>query len=551
MAQWLGSPTAYYRSSDSSMTYTDFLQQRELNRELATWVSAPVKSMITTTNEASGAQIRQLERLEEAHREATHEIVWSISDLKKATEDGFSRVGSVLEWGFARVAAELGRTNDHLEKIENLIENPSLTWAYEQFSRARDRLRRGHFAEALDAVDKAINGYGSELGENTEHRFHFLRGVVLLGDSLNNSPDVIDLSAAESAFLASSRYAAHDFPEESANGQLYAAYAANCQGKYTEAAAYARKGLTLHETAGLHYELARAFCALRDLEGAAYHLKWSIRLDRNLLTKAPGDPAFILQTDFVEKVFSELLQEIKEIAFGAHPLIKAEADRMSALYYYSNTFDVSYGANSSDSTAINAARSLARRLEESADFGIDDIRIVLEEIPNLWMDLGNWNAKFVENAKVFLSSLLQDRRAAAGEMRDPPPASENLPFGVGIAVAALTLLYACTNFGHNSGSSDILEELISTLGTPIIFGFIAAGITYFVVAQGRESVVQNVRQARESLSNLSTAAAHEQSSLGSAVLYSPSRAVFDVVPGWALGFKPSASTDATAPHPPG
>lgn len=541
MAQWLGSPTAYYRSSDSSMTYTDFLQQRELNRELATWVSAPVKSMITAANEASGAQIRQLERLENAHREATYEIVWSIDNLRKATEDGFSRVGSVLEWGFARVAAELGRTNDHLEKIENLIENPSLTWAYEQFSRARDRFRRGHFAEALDAVDKAINGYGTELGENTEHRFHFLRGVVLLGDSLNNSSEVVDLSAAESAFLASSRYAAHDFPAEAANAQLYAAYAANCQGKYTDAAAHGRKGLAFHETAGLHYELARALCALGDYEGAAHHLKWSIRFDRNLLTKTPGDPAFNVKSGFVEKVFSELLQEVKQIALAACPLIKAEVDKLSAVSYYSDTFGTSYDADPRESAAIAAASSLARRLEKSAEGGIDDIRQVLEEIPAFWTQLNNWNAGFIEEVRSFLSASMQDRRATAGEMRDPPPASENLPFGVGIAVAALTLAYACTNFGHNSGSSDIIEELISTLGTPVIFGLIASGITYFVISQGRDAVAQNVRQTRQSLSELSSATSREQSSLASTVLYSPSRAVFDAVPGWAMGFQPSVT----------
>lgn len=192
---WLGSPTDFYRSGDLRLSYTDYLQRRELDDHLAFQITGSIKELVTQGDSIAHAQISQLQQIEAAQAETTaavYVVAQAIEDLRHETEQGFRRVGAILEWGFSELIFQQSRTNDLLSDILHALKTPSLTWAYEQFERARDRYRRGHHLEALESLEKAIEGHASELGDKTEHRFHYLRGIIKLGSFQNHEPAVIN-----------------------------------------------------------------------------------------------------------------------------------------------------------------------------------------------------------------------------------------------------------------------------------------------------------------------------------------------------------------------
>ena len=53
----------------------------------------------------------------------------------------------------------------------------------EQYTVAGDAFERGFSEEALDYVNRAIDGYGEKSGFKLESRFYILRGLIRLGGS--------------------------------------------------------------------------------------------------------------------------------------------------------------------------------------------------------------------------------------------------------------------------------------------------------------------------------------------------------------------------------
>lgn len=428
------------------MSYTDYLQRRELDDHLAFQITEPIKELITSNSEALNAQINALERVEAAQAQAAYEVVCAIQDLQEATESGFRHIGSILEWGFSEVIVQISRTNDLLTDIRNLAENRSLTWAYEQFNRARDRYRRGHFLEALESVDKAINGHGTELGDSTEHRFHYLRGIIRLGSLKNHSSDVVDLAEAEQAFLTSAKYAVHDFPAEAADSLMCAAHAANLLGHYADAAEYAERGLRLRDTAGLRYENARALLQLKKVLEAEEHLQWAIRLDKNLLIKAVGDPAFYAEQKFLEGVMRGLQVELRAMATESEKRVTAELSALNGVNYRSPAVGYVYSmVQMSPLTLSMATIALDRVKQAQSTGGVLDLRNAIEGVFVASSALESGDSDFKYNVTSALSEASRTiqseaqekvnqrhtRRAETAELR------ERMPWIIGIAICLI------------------------------------------------------------------------------------------------------------------
>jgi tetratricopeptide (TPR) repeat protein len=548
---YLGSSTDFYRSSDLTMTYTDYLQRRELDRDLAFQISEPIKELITVSEHALSAQISALEGIKAAQAEAAYEVVCAVRDLQEATEQGFRRVGSILEWGFTATLLQLGRISDQLSAIRNLLENPSLTWAYEQFNRARDLYRRGHYPEALESVDRAIHGHANDLGERTEHRFHQLRGVIRLGSFQNNSADVVNLAEAERDFLLASKYAAHDFPCQAADAQLCAAHAANHQGHYREAAAHAEKGLTFGATAGLHYELARSLLQLdRECE-AKDHLQNSIRLDRNLLLKASGDPAFRTHPGFIEEAFAELLTELRALAAKAEQLVASEIDQISRVCYSSLMSGQTHRGNDRDYAAAAAARALRQLLRDVRESGgIIDIRDALGQVPALWQTLEGWNDAFLDRLREVAHEYCATRRAERGEPGAAPPEALIVsgPLFFGMAVAGLVFLQRASHIWYllnhpNAGSvDDMLGALVGAVFSPIILGLLAWGAAALIGRTISSGMKANRSAAQSDLAALSTALSHELGRISQLKAYRPGGTILTSIPRWATGASDAAAT---------
>jgi tetratricopeptide (TPR) repeat protein len=539
VGQFLGRFTDFYRSSDLNMTYTDYLQQRELDDQLAIQISKPIKELITAQDRALGAQVTQLKAIEAAQTEAAYKVELSVQDLRLATEEGFRRVGSVLEWGFSSIILQLGRTNDLLKEIRNLVANPSLTWAYEKFNRARDLHRRRHYVDALDSINMAISGHGNELGESTEHRFHFLRGIILLGDQNNTSPEVVNLEEAERAFLVAAKYAAHDLPNEAAQSQLCAARAANLRAHYSDGALHAEKGLQYQETAGLHYELARALLQLGQWDKSKHHLKRAIRLDKRLLLKACGDPALRGDETFLQQAFGELLSELREIADNAARWLAGELERVRMVTYSSPTTGEVIGVDESRYSVFQDAGVWLRDVESiRSTGGIADIREAIEGLEPIWLQLKGWNHLFISNVSARLYKLEESYRKSAEDLLKKADSAGEVSGGCGWAIAAgvgtvglaLLVVQLSVSFGTTHADSG-LPGFLLLLAPVVAFFFFYIGENTAkergrAAAGERRTAGQNAKRVSESILS-------EAKNLHGSELYIVDSSILEIVPNWA------------------
>ena len=181
----------------SNVPYEEWLRRRDIAREGA----KPVVEAISTQTKAIVGEL-------------------------KAVNRNLEQINQTLQWGFAATIAQLRIMNETLAELLKVAKNPAQTAAYEQFEIARDAFRRELYLEALAAITAAIDGNNASPGYKLEWRFHFFLGCVRLGNFDNNSPEVVDLSKAEAAFLEAARIAKADAPDEAARALTAAGWAA-------------------------------------------------------------------------------------------------------------------------------------------------------------------------------------------------------------------------------------------------------------------------------------------------------------------------------------
>ena len=209
-------PTYLYDWSHASrVPYSDFLRAQQFERSIRYGIDNQTKQLIASNQQLSERGIEVLSEsldhgfttLSQDIGQVTDAVKEGAAAIETAVQKGASLVASTLNWGFTEVLISLGQLNINLSELVKLTRTPSQTWACEQFEIARDEYRRRLYPEALQSVTRAIEGLGSNPGIKTEFRFHFLVGTIKLGSYKNSSAEVIDLRAAEQAFLAAARYA--------------------------------------------------------------------------------------------------------------------------------------------------------------------------------------------------------------------------------------------------------------------------------------------------------------------------------------------------------
>ena len=174
-------------------------------------------------------------------QESTSKIVGAISEGNMQIEQAVSQQTNVMSgalgqlnasfnWAMNDVLMTMGHMNDSLKVLTDLSSNPEQTWAYEQFSIARDAFRKGLHHDALSYVQRAIRGHGDHTGYRLDFRFHMLLGGIYLGNATYPDSDLIDLEKAEAAFLDAAKYAIADYPSDAARAFLSAGWAATFLG---------------------------------------------------------------------------------------------------------------------------------------------------------------------------------------------------------------------------------------------------------------------------------------------------------------------------------
>lgn len=292
----------------TTLSYSDYLQARSFERSLKSEISSSAKSIIASNQELQRENIAVLRDLSSSVSAGFESISIEISDLST----GIRELNATFQWGFSELLTQAGRINDSLEELVRLAKTPAQTWAYEQFEIARDADRKGLFEEALEYLNRAINGYGGQTGYNLEYRFHFLLGRIRLGSFRNYSKDIVRLPEAERSFLYAARYAAQDAPKEAAQALLAAGWAAYCQGEMTKAGDYTRQAVSFDpKLAEAYFQLAKVSMHLNNAQDALAPLQQAIELDRGYTIKAAADEDFKRHENQVMDLFDKLREGAK------------------------------------------------------------------------------------------------------------------------------------------------------------------------------------------------------------------------------------------------
>lgn len=273
----------------TSLSYRDYLQAESFERSLKSEISSSSKSIIASNEELQKENISVLQGLSSSVSMGLESISLELSDLSA----GISELNATFHWGFSELLTQASRTNDSLDELVRLAKTPAQTWAYEQFEIARDADRKGLFEEAIEYLDRAINGYGAQTGYKLEYRFHFLLGRIRLGSFRNCSKEIVNQEEAERSFLSAARYAAQDAPKEAARALLAAGWAAYSRGELTKAQNYTQQAISFDsELSEAQFQLAKILMHINKPYEALIPLQKSIEKDRQYALKAVTDGDF-------------------------------------------------------------------------------------------------------------------------------------------------------------------------------------------------------------------------------------------------------------------
>jgi len=538
---YLGRWSDSYSPGDLQMTYTDYLQHRQFHDHMVIALSDERRALITAADRIGNAQIARLEAIEAGQSEAAAAIVMSVSALENATRDGFDRVGSMLDWGFSQLILEAKQSNELLEQIAHAVQQPTRTWAEEWYRHAVDQQRQDLYEEALQSVEWAINGHGSNTGFATDHRYHFLLGIIRLGSPRNHSPRVVDPAQAEEAFFTAARYARRDFPSEAAKALMCAARAAYVQGQFDRAVRHAEEGLQFANFAGLRYELARALLKVDRVADAEQHLQWAIRLDKWLLLKAEGDPGLTRPSGFRERVFKRLLEELRFIAAAVARALEEESAHLSSSTYMSRSTGSRFTLKTLCPGVVLELASARKALEQALSGGSLDLRKSLETLPSTFGALAGAGAAFLERLDDELERTASeragsfDRQIAEGAKRhdDFERGKNHAVMACAGAIGFIALVEMFQQLSRDSGFATIFTMLYGIVAVPF-----AAGVTYFVASIVASLFSSNwprdLKEMRERRGAALAAIAQERREILGRRLYQPLHQLRALLPDWLL-----------------
>lgn len=313
----------YDLSGRTAIDHLQWRQNKQYERSMRYGIDNAARQIVASNEQLAGRNIRALEEvrggltlIEQSVEGVAEEIRKQTEDIRSvrdAVVDGANQVTSALYWGFTQTFALIGRTNDKLDALIRVARTPSQTWALEQFDNARDEYRRGLYGEALESVERAINGYGGNPGYKTEFRFHMLLGTLRLGDNQNADASVLDAALAETAFLNATRYSGTDYPLESGNALIWAGRAAFVRRDFEAALEHTRAGIGLapYHSIG-HYQLSRLLLIHSRRSDAIEHLARAVALNPELSLSALADHEFLDDRDALQEGLAEALHRLKK-----------------------------------------------------------------------------------------------------------------------------------------------------------------------------------------------------------------------------------------------
>lgn len=335
--------SSYYYNS--RLSYADYLQAKSFVDDIRWDISRANLTLLSSASALSEhgfhvqeglvqlhGTMQQNVTLHEGSERQLADISDQLSEVGITLVHGFSQihadlyfVGQTLEelsakfdWGIAKIESRLGGIADSLEELVRIARTPERTWAYEQFDIARDAFRRGLYPEALEYVQRAIDGHQNHTGYKLEYRFHYLLGMILRGDYKNSSAEFLNLDKAEQAYLNAARYSRQDKKKDAAQALLAAGWVAYCNGKIDNAKLHTEQSLLLFGFAEAEYQLSKIlFNRDAPVEGLPHFIR-AIKADPIYAVRCFADGDFLKYEDTVRGVIAnrnnELLEKLATIS---------------------------------------------------------------------------------------------------------------------------------------------------------------------------------------------------------------------------------------------
>lgn len=329
------------------ISYHDYLQAKSFVADIQSGQRVIVGAMSRQTREIVASQ-------QELHAEGMRALGSGLGQLSEGLEsiscqlddihDAVRDLDATFHWGFTQMLAGMGRLNDSLEQLISIAKTPAQTWAYNQYEIARDAMRRKLYPEALESLNNAINGFGSNPGYKLEYRFHHARGIILLGSADNCDQRILDLPKAEQSFLTAARYARADYQKEAGLAFLAAGWSAYCQGKMEEAVAHTQDAIKMDPNlAEALFQLAKINMHLGKVDSALRLLGKAMASDRKYSLKAAADGDFQKHSERLRTFLDECRGQARRYAEDAIKLANREIRAMKE-WHADQTSKVDYDA---------------------------------------------------------------------------------------------------------------------------------------------------------------------------------------------------------------
>jgi tetratricopeptide (TPR) repeat protein len=469
------------------LIYPDYLQARQFEGSIRFGIREQTKALIATNAELAQAHYDILE----ASRTGTATLARSLSDIGRRLDSRLEALEETFNWGFSEVLIVIGRLADKLEELVRIAKTPEQTWAYEQFSNARDELRRHLYPEAVTSVTRAISGYGGHTGYQSEFRFHYLLGLLRLGSFSNTSPEVVSLAAAETAFAAAHRYGVQDYPEEASFALLGAGRAAYASGNLDGAIAYLSRALTLFPNPEKAYEYAKVLAAKGRIGDALPSLERAIRADFRYALQAAGDGDFARHETAVQKLIQQLHAEARQTT-GTGVACLRELTRQVKEYR------VDVGAGKHWTLSEHAGVQL-QRFNASVENAISSARVgtlaanikFMESLPELQHRAVEAVAACHETAR---QGLLEERDKLALKASEGRPSRRNFVWLFGI-LGVGSLCFNIVSCGENARFEGEAAVMRAIWGVAITLGaIVVASVLQARLNAASEKKVERARQ---------------------------------------------------------
>ena len=290
-------------------SYKEFLAGQQLEETIDIPVLKAIRGLVGSmedifkknTDDLTGAlrDIRYFIDRTNAYFEIISLNLWQVAKTRR-------RVDASVEGGFQALFVkgdEFCPALAHLHSIDEAHRGHAADWITTQYHAALDLLATKHYREALEVVRLTLAGTDQRPACAGDHRLHYLHGVLLSGTpGEQKSIEVVDLAAAEQAFLAAARTTPREQPSATSLAYVGAGKAACALGRLERAEQHYRAALAVAPQCGeANYQLARLRMHAKDLFGVQKHLSTAFDIHWSFALRAGSDVLFFAHSALVEK----------------------------------------------------------------------------------------------------------------------------------------------------------------------------------------------------------------------------------------------------------